>query len=72
MPIYSLQCEECGYTDDYTISFKDNEKCRVDDNKYDFKDVCECPKCSSTKFIKKVVAHGRMACNWEKWNVPRK
>ena len=72
MPLYTLKCEECGYTADYKIEFSEEQKCRLEDRHYDFDGVCECPKCSSTKFEKLISAHGKMTCNWEKWNTPRK
>ena len=71
MPIYSLKCEDCGYIEDYKIEFSEEEKCRLEPRHYDFEGVCECPKCSSTKFEKQITAHGKMACNWERWNVKR-
>ena len=51
--------------------FSEEEKCRREPRHYDFEGVCECPKCSSTKFEKQITAHGKMACNWERWNVKK-
>lgn len=68
MPIYDLECLNCGYVSDFIIGL--SEMRQIKDTKNMDLRSCDiaCTKCGKSQFKKLLSTTAKMSENWSSWN----